>query len=66
MAENDSNQPSSIRYIQGLFKDTSHLDQPAGTVRYAKNAVVNRAYGAISNEEGNTLMASLPEYSTVI
>ena len=31
-----------------------------------KNAVVNRAYGAISNEEGNTLMASLPEYSTVI
>ena len=66
MAENDSNQPSSIRYIQGLFKDTSHLDQPAGTLRFAKNAIVNRAYGAISNEEGNTLMASLPDYSTVI
>jgi hypothetical protein len=36
MAENDSNQPSSIRYIQGLFKDTSHLDQPAGTLRLCK------------------------------
>tara|TARA_R110002012_G_scaffold311369_1_gene520842 strand:+ start:130 stop:5454 length:5325 start_codon:yes stop_codon:yes gene_type:complete len=66
MAENDSNQPSSIRYVQGLFKDTSHIDQPAGTLRFAKNAIVNAAYGAISNEEGNALMASLPDYSTVI
>jgi len=66
MAQDESNQPSSIRYIKGLFKDTSHIDQPAGTIRYAKNAVINRTYGALSNEEGNTLMASMPEYSTVI
>ena len=66
MAQDDSNKISSIRYIKGLFKDTSHIDQPAGTVRYAKNAIVNRAYGAITNEEGNTLMASLPDYSVVI
>ena len=66
MAEENKKSPSSIRYIEGLFKDSSHIDQPAGTVRYAKNAIINRAYGALSNEEGNTLMASLPDYSTVI
>jgi hypothetical protein len=68
MAEQEQGKQSasSIRYIKGLFKDTSHIDQPAGTVRYAKNAILNRSLGAISNEEGNTLMASLPEYSTVI
>jgi len=66
MAQDESSQPSSIRYIKGLFKDTSHIDQPAGTLRYAKNAVVNKTYGAISNEEGNTLMESLPEHSLVI
>ena len=66
MAQDDTNQPSSIRYIQGLFKDTSHIDQPAGTLRYAKNAILNSTYGSISNEEGNTLMDSLASYSTVI
>ena len=66
MAQDESSQPSSIRYIKGLFKDTSHIDQPAGTLRYAKNAVVNKTYGAISNEEGNTLMESLPDYALVI
>ncbi len=68
MAEQEQGKQSasSIRYIKGLFKDTSHIDQPAGTIRYAKNAILNRSLGAISNEEGNTLMASLPEYSTVI
>jgi len=66
MAEDNTKDTSSIRYVQGLFKDTSHLDQPAGTIRYAKNAIINRAYGSFSNEEGNTLMASLPDYSTVI
>ena len=68
MAEQEQGKQSasSIRYIKGLFKDTSHIDQPSGTIRYAKNAILNRSLGAISNEEGNTLMASLPEYSTVI
>ena len=68
MAEQEQGKQSasSIRYIRGLFKDTSHIDQPSGTIRYAKNAILNRSLGAISNEEGNTLMASLPEYSTVI
>ena len=66
MAEENKKSPSTIRYVEGLFKDSSHIDQPTGTVRYAKNAIINRAYGALSNEEGNTLMASLPDYSTVI
>ena len=28
------------RFIKGLFKDTAHIDQPEGTWRYAKNAIV--------------------------
>ena len=55
-----NNSPTSIRYTGGLFKDTSHLDQPIGTIRYAKNAVMNQVLSALSNEEGNILKASLP------
>ena len=61
-----NNSPTSIRYTGGLFKDTSHLDQPIGTIRYAKNAVMNQVLSALSNEEGNVLKASLPVDSVVI
>ena len=47
------------RYIKGLFKDTSHLDQPEGTWRYAKNMVINEKMGSISNEEGTSLSGHL-------
>tara|TARA_R110002020_G_scaffold59747_7_gene162716 strand:+ start:5578 stop:11094 length:5517 start_codon:yes stop_codon:yes gene_type:complete len=42
------------RYIKGLFKDTTYLDQPEGTWRYALNAIVQDKDGTISNETGNT------------
>ncbi len=40
------------RFIKGLFKDTAHIDQPAGSWRYAKNAIINDKKGSISNEGG--------------
>ena len=48
------------RFIKGLFKDTGRLDQPEGTWRYAKNAVLNSTKGAISNEKGNSNVESIP------
>tara|TARA_R110000796_G_scaffold59672_1_gene137686 strand:+ start:3078 stop:9158 length:6081 start_codon:yes stop_codon:yes gene_type:complete len=41
------------RYIKGLIRDTSPSDQPEGSWRYARNAVVNRVDGTVGNEEGN-------------
>lgn len=40
------------RYNKGLIRDTFPADQPEGTWRYAKNAVINRVDGTIGNEEG--------------
>ena len=40
------------RFIKGLHRDTHPADQPEGTWRYARNAIVNRVDGAISNERG--------------
>ena len=42
------------KFVKGLFKDTSHMDQPEGTWRYALNAIVQDKDGTISNETGNT------------
>jgi hypothetical protein len=47
------------RFIKGLFKDTAHIDQPEGTWRYAKNAIVNNKKGSISNEGGTELAGHL-------
>tara|TARA_R110002012_G_scaffold6501_17_gene30407 strand:+ start:2427 stop:11591 length:9165 start_codon:yes stop_codon:yes gene_type:complete len=47
------------RYIKGLVRDTFPSDQPEGTWRYAKNAIVNRVDGTIGNEEGNALAVSI-------
>ena len=46
-------QSNDKRFIKGLFKDTAPIDQPEGTWRYAKNAIINEIKGAISNEGGN-------------
>lgn len=59
-------QQGILRFIRGLFKDTSPIDQPMGTYRYAKNAVINDTSGAISNEPGNKIVSSLPPGSVVI
>lgn len=40
------------RYIKGLNKDTSPIDQIEGTWRHAKNSVINAIKGGISNEKG--------------
>ncbi len=47
------------RFIKGLFKDTGHIDQPAGSWRYAKNTILNEKKGSISNEGGTKLAGFL-------
>ena len=54
------------KFLKGLFKDTAHIDQPEGTWRYAKNALLNQIKGAISNEGGNIEAGALNNQSTVI
>ena len=53
------------RFIKGLFKDTGHIDQPEGSWRYAKNAIVNDKKGSISNEGGTELSGHLGEDPSV-
>ena len=48
------------RFLKGLFKDMSHIDQPEGTWRYAKNAIINEKKGVISNEGGTEISGHLP------
>jgi hypothetical protein len=50
--EQNQEPPKSIRLIGGLFKDTSHVDQPQGSYRHAKNMTINTVYGANSVEFG--------------
>jgi hypothetical protein len=38
------------KYIKGMFQDTPEVDQPQSTWRYAKNALVNKVAGGITNE----------------
>ena len=47
------------RFLKGLFKDTSHLDQPEGTWRHARNMLLNKTEGSVSNEGGNKLAGFL-------
>ena len=58
--------PKSIRLIGGLFKDTSHVDQPAGSYRHAKNMTINTIYGANSVEFGNEKIADVSSIGIVI
>ena len=45
------------KYIKGLFKDTSHIDQLEGSWRYAKNINIHPTTSALSNESGNEAVA---------
>ena len=47
------------RFVKGLFKDTSHLDQPRNTWRYAKNMIMTNKEGSVSNEGGSSLSGHL-------
>ena len=47
------------KYIKGLFKDTSPIDQPEGTWRHATNMILNDTAGAVSNEGGTELSGHL-------
>ena len=47
------------RFIKGLFKDTSHLDQLEGSWRHARNMILNDTAGAVSNEGGTELAGHL-------
>ena len=49
------------KFLKGLFKDTAHIDQPEGSWRYAKNAILNETKGAISNEGGSIEAGFLPQ-----
>ena len=60
------NQQQILRFVRGLFKDTSPIDQPMGSYRYAKNAIIADTTGAISNEPGIEKVAGLPAGSVVI
>ena len=55
-----------LRFIRGLFKDTSHVDQPPGSLRFARNASINNTTAAVSNEPGNVKVESLPVGAIVI
>ena len=47
------------RFIKGLIKDTSPMDQPQGSWRHSKNMVINTIKGGISNEKGLALKTTL-------
>ena len=47
------------KYVKGIIKDTGAIDQPEGSYRYAKNAILNRVKGAVINEHGNIDIADL-------
>ena len=52
------------KFIKGLFKDTSHIDQPEGSWRYALNAILQDKDGSVSNEGGTLEDGRLPKIPT--
>jgi hypothetical protein len=47
------------KFIKGMNKDTARIDQIDGTYRDALNAVIDSDKGAITSEQGNSLVARL-------
>ena len=47
------------RFTKGLSKDTAPADQPPGTFRFARNVIINKVDGAISNEGGNKIVTKI-------
>ena len=55
-----------MKYSKGLQLDTTPVDQPEGSWRYARNATMNKKAGGISNEGGveQAQLASLSLHSS--
>lgn len=53
-------------YEKGLDQDMSPALQPPDTYRYAQNMSLARETGILMSEEGNTLLASLPNGSKLV
>ena len=53
------------KFIKGLFKDTAHIDQPAGSWRHAKNIIINDKKGSISNEGGTSFDTNIVNISAI-
>jgi hypothetical protein len=51
------------RFTKGLSKDTAPADQPPGTFRFARNVIINKVDGAISNEGGNKAVHKIGRYT---
>ena len=54
------------KFIKGLIKDTGHIDQPEGSYRYAKNAIISEIKGAIVNEHGNSSIAAIDTNAVIL
>ena len=53
------------KFVKGLFKDTSHIDQPEGSWRYAMNAFLNDKEGSVSNEGGTLEDGMFPKINGI-
>ena len=56
------------RLTKGMHRDTHPSDQPEGTWRYARNAIINNVDGAVSNEKGTQEgpnIGKLPGYKVI-
>lgn len=49
------------KFLKGMNKDTARIDQIDGTFRDALNAVIDSDKGAITSEQGNSLVAPLKD-----
>ena len=52
------------KFIKGMNKDTAKIDQIDGTFRDALNAVIDSDKGAITSEQGNSIVARLKDPNT--
>ena len=52
------------KFIKGMNKDTARIDQIDGTFRDALNAVIDSDKGAITSEQGNSIVARLKDPNT--
>ena len=63
------NNNSVQQLVKGLNTDYSSINQPKGTYKYALNAILESNEGdmfQLSNEEANTLVASLKDGYKII
>lgn len=49
------------KFLKGMNKDTARIDQIDGTYRDALNAIIDSDKGAITSEQGNSLVARLED-----